>query len=108
MEAYVDMHRGDLSGPMHPMTCTWSQDRTTLTCQLNQPMDPQTGYTMHMGGGLRGMNGMMADMTRGGMMGGETLNGGMMHSGQSMGMMGDGWKSPNGSYGMMFRFRTGN
>lgn len=107
MEQYMDLHRGDMSSPMHPMTCTWSTDRTTAICVPNGPMDAQTQYAMHLGGGLRGVNGMPAVMTRGSMMGGESLNGGMMHSGQSMSMMGKHWKGPDGSYGMMFRFRTG-
>lgn len=33
-EQYLDLHRGDASGPLEPIGCTWSSDRLTVTCQL--------------------------------------------------------------------------
>jgi hypothetical protein len=31
-EGYVDLHRGGVTGPVHPMSCAWSADRARLTC----------------------------------------------------------------------------
>lgn len=111
MEQYVDLHRGDMAGPLHSMTCTWSADRQTVSCVPGTPMDPQTQYALHLGGGMKGGNGAMATMGQATQMGGQSVTTGMgngMHAGQSMSMMGSGWMGSNGSYGMMFSFRTGN
>ncbi len=111
MEQYVDLHHGDLSGPLHPMTCTWSADRSVLTCVPTSPMDPDDMYTLHMGGGMRGAQGGAVNMGRGSTMGGHTIQGNMMngsHAGQPMSMMGSGWRGADGSYGMMFQFHTGS
>jgi len=57
MEQYVDLHRGDVTAPTHPIACAWSADRTQLTCTPVTPLDAETGYTLHMGGGLRNADG---------------------------------------------------
>jgi len=115
MEQDVDLHHGTIADATRPMTCTWSADRKTVTCTPNTPMDAQTQYTLHMGGGMKGADSMMANMSKATQMGGQAVKatGGMgsmgdMHAGQSMSMMGSGWKASDGSYGMMFSFRTGN
>lgn len=109
MEQFVDLHRGDASGPVQPMTCSWSADRVTLTCRPDMPMDPDSLYTLHMGGGMMDGSGMRLNMGKGLQMGGQTLTGTMMggmHGGQPMSMMGSGWRGSDGDYGMMFSFRT--
>jgi hypothetical protein len=110
MEQYFDLHMGGLDGPVVPMSCGWSADRTTLTCNPAAPLQPRTSYTIHMGGGLTDANGRPAGYdTYGPMMGGQWIIGGMMtgsHGGMSWGMMGNGWRHANGSYGMVFTFTT--
>jgi len=109
MEAYMDMHTGTTAGAIMPMACSWSADRTTLTC-THAPLAGGSTYTIHVGGGMRDAGGNpidMGDMMN--MLGGTWLQSGMMggmHAGQSMGMMGSGWMGSNGSYGMMFTFTT--
>jgi hypothetical protein len=88
MEQYFDLHMGDLAGPTVPMTCGWSADRTTLTCNPAAPLELYTTYTIHMGGGLTDGNGRP---------GGYDTHGPMM---------GSGWRNANGSYGMVFTFTT--
>ena len=117
MERYVALHEGGLDGPVVPMTCTWSGDRTTLTCTPQSPLAPATRYTLHLGGGMRDQTGGGLDYERclaqhdgqwatAAMMGhgpGLGMGGGMM--GDSS-MMGPGWRHANGSYGMVFTFTT--
>jgi len=111
MEQYLDLHRGDASGPLVPITCTWSTDRQTVTCLPAQPLEPNTAYTFHMGGGMMDAHGHAIDMqTHMGQDGGQWLMPGMMggsHAGMPMSGMGNGWKGSNGSYGMLFPFTTG-
>ena len=52
MEEFVDLHQGDLSGPVVPMSCRWSADATVLTCTPASPLAAHTTYAIHMGGGL--------------------------------------------------------
>jgi len=110
MEAYVDLHRDDLGGPVVLMSCAWSADRTTLTCAPSTPLAPQTRYWIHLGGGLMTQAGQAIDYDRyGSMMGGQWIQGGMMngsHAGGPWGMMGGAWHNPNGAYGMAFPFTT--
>lgn len=109
MEAYMDMHVGTTAGAIMPMTCTWSPDRTTLTC-THAPLASGSAYTIHVGGGMTDAGGNpidMGDMVN--MMGGMWLQQGMMggmHAGQPTNMMGAGWMGSNGSYGMIFTFTT--
>jgi hypothetical protein len=84
------------------MSCTWSADRTTLTCVPGTPLQDNATYTLHLGAGMIAAGGGTA-------MGGQWLTGGMMgglHAGQPMSMMGGDWLGSNGSYGMMFSFTT--
>ena len=110
MEQYVDLHRGDLSGPAVAMTCAWSTDRTQLSCTPGSPLASRTTYALHMGGGMMSAGGMAVDYTTHGPgMGGQWIMGDMMtgtHGGMGWGMMGSGWRNANGSYGMEFTFTT--
>jgi len=110
MEAYMDVHQGTTAAGTVPMSCTWSADRTTLTCTHASPFAAGTMYTVHVGGGMKDADGMpvgMGDMMT--QMGGVWLTSGMMggmHAGQPMGSMGSGWMGANGNYGMIFKFTT--
>ena len=110
MEQYVDLHRGDLSGPIVPMSCSWSGDRATLTCRPATALQPHTTYAVHVGGGMLSLGGRPIDYAQyGPMMGGQWIMGGMMgasHGGTPWPMMGSGWRNGNGSYGMVFSFTT--
>ena len=110
MEAYMDVHAGTTAAATMAMTCTWSVDRTTLTCTHAAPMAGGTMYTIHVGGGMMDADDMpigMGDMIN--QMGGMWLQPGMnggTHAGQPMNMMGAGWMGANGNYGMIFTFTT--
>lgn len=110
MEQYVDLHMGDLSGAVVGMSCAWSGDRTVLTCTPATPLQPSTTYAIHMGGGMMSAGGAAVDYTTYGPgMGGQWIMGGMMtstHGGMGWGMMSNGWRNANGSYGMVFTFTT--
>lgn len=110
MEQFVDLHVGDLTGPIVPMTCGWSSDRTALTCTPLGALQPRTTYALHLGGGMMSQAGQPLDYGQyGGMMGGQWIAGGMMgasHGGRPWGMMGSGWSNSNGGYGMVFSFTT--
>lgn len=112
MEQYMDLHQGDVSGPLVPITCTWSADHLTVTCVPAQPLQPAAPYTFHVGAGMMDANGHGVDMglhmTQNG--GQWLMSGGMMgamHAGSPMSGMGAGWTGANGSYGMVFPFTTG-
>ena len=111
MEQYFDLHVGGLEGPMVPMSCGWSAERTTLTCNPAAPLQPRTTYAIHMGGGLADASGHPVGYEGyGPMMGGQWIQGGTMPGmhggGMGWGMMGNGWRHANGSYGMVFTFTT--
>jgi hypothetical protein len=110
MEQYVDLHQGELAGPLVPMSCAWSGDGTTLTCTPSAPLQHQTTYWIHLGGGLMTQAGQAVDYDGyGPMMGGQWIEGGMMggfHEGSPWGMMGGPWRHANGAYGMAFPFTT--
>jgi hypothetical protein len=110
MEAYMDVHQGTTAGPVMPMSCAWSADRTVLTCTHAAPFEHGAMYTTHIGGGMMDADDMPIDMNATGhRMGGEWLESGMMggtHAGQPTSGMGPGWHGSNGSYGMMFTFTT--
>ena len=111
MEQYMDLHQGDVSGPVVPMSCAWSADRSTLTCTPGEPLQSHVRYTIHMGSGMRDASGHMADTEQHGMqMGGQPVTGAMMgpmHGGDPAGMMGSGWQDPSdGHMGMAFTFET--
>lgn len=110
MEQYVDVHQGGISGPVVPMTCAFSADRTTLTCTHDQPLQAGTSYTIHLGSGMMDGSGHSAEIESHGMaMGGQPVGGQMMggmHNGQPTGMMGQGWQDGDGHLGMAFTFQT--
>jgi hypothetical protein len=110
MEQYIDLHEGDLAGTAVPMHCSWSGDRTTLTCTPQGPLASRRTYGVHLGGGLMTHAGQPLDCGQyGPTMGGQWIMGGMMggsHAGGSWGMMGPRWHNANGSYGMVFSFQT--
>ncbi len=110
MEQYVDLHMGDLSGAEVAMSCTWSADRTLLSCTPASPLASHATYAIHLGGGMMSAGGAAIDYTTYGPgLGGQWIMGGMMtgtHGGMSWGMMGNGWRNANGSYGMVFTFTT--
>src|SRR5579859_721439 len=78
MEQYVDFHDGTSAGPIHPMSCTWSADKTTLTCVPTAPLQANTMYTLHLGDGMVAGGGGTVNMDPGTGMGGQWLMGGMM------------------------------
>lgn len=108
MEMFAAMHMGDVRGPQVDGTWTWSEGHTHLGFAPAQPLMPGTEYTMHIGGGMMDARGHIADLdTHGPNMGGEWATGEMMNGGMMTGgMMGEGWQHSNGSYGMVFGFRT--
>lgn len=109
MEQYVALHEGDISGPVVAGTWTWQEDRTSLTFTPDEPLKPQTQYTVHIGGGLMDGVGNLLDCRRGEQFGGQWVTNGMMGGMGSMagGMTGDGWRHPgNQNYGMSFSFTT--
>jgi hypothetical protein len=119
MEQYVDLHRGEVTGPIHPISCAWSPDYTTLTCTPTPPLDSGTWYTLHVGGGMMGADGVPIHMDPDTWMGGWAQEGtpmgpgmmdgsmmGLTHAGDPWTMMGPGWQNANGTYGMVFPFQT--
>lgn len=108
MEQYMDLHQGGIGGPVVPMTCAWSPDRTILTCIPANPLAPATQFTIHVGAGMTDAQNHMMDMDDWTTMGGQWATSGMMggtHAGQPIGMMGAGWMH-GGHYGMLFTFTT--
>ena len=111
MNQFVDLHTGDVGGPIVPWTCTWSHEHRTLTCTPASPLEPLATYTVHVGGGMVDASGRLVDpWGYGSQVGGSWVMTGMMGghlAGGGWGHMGSGWRHPvNGSYGMAFSFRT--
>ena len=110
MEQYVDIHQGGIDGPVVPMTCAFSADRTTLTCTHDEPLGSRTTYTIHMGSAMMDGSGHPVEIESHGMaMGGQPVTGQMMggmHNGQPTGMMGQGWHDGDDHLGMAFTFET--
>ncbi|HEU4697870.1 MAG TPA: Ig-like domain-containing protein [Gemmatimonadales bacterium] len=112
MERYVDLHQGDVGGPVVPMACTWSNDRATLTCTPGTHLASGTGYALHVGSGMMDANNRPVDVEgHGTQMGGHRVTGQMMggmHAGQATGLMGPGWRHAGDAHmGMAFAFETG-
>lgn len=113
MEAYADLHEGDVSGRTVEGTWTWSDDYTTLTFTPAQPLRLATTYVIHLGGGMMDADDRPVDFQQYGPgLGGEWATSGMMNGGEPGGMMnggdhmGEGWQDDHGSYGMIFTFST--
>lgn len=106
----VDLHVGDLSGPVVPISCLASASGTRLTCTPLDPLRRGTTYVTHLGGGtgLGGYCGSMSSMMGGLWMGGLWVGGGSMtgtHGGMGWSGMGS-WADGCGGYGVAFPFTT--
>lgn len=115
MEEYVMLHEGDVTGPEVPGVWRMSDDRLELAFTPDAPLAPDTRYTIHVGGGMMDADGHQVDFgAHGEHMGGAWATDGMMGGGMMGGSVGDhhmgvGWRhSTNGTYGMVFSFRTGS
>lgn len=108
MEQYAALHAGAATGPVVAGTWAWSGDRTTLTFSPAQPLESQTQYTLHLGGGMRATDGGFVDYGPClGQYGGQWVTQQMMGGGMmGGGMLGSGWRHPNGTFGMVFGFTT--
>ena len=116
MEAYAALHEGAVVGPVVVGTWGISSDRTVLTFRPTTPLKAATTYVIHLAGGMMDGSGHMVNLERNGIgMGGQWATGAMMTGGMGAGMMGggqstmmgSGWQHPsNGSYGMVFTFKT--
>ncbi len=117
MAEYAVLHEGGVTGPEVAGTWAFSDDSLQLVFSHDQPLEPATQYTIHLGGGMMDADGNPVDIgEHGADMGGdwctgEMLGGGMMSGGMGPGMgshMGDGWQGgPNSdTYGMIFTFTT--
>lgn len=115
MEVFAALHEGDgVDGPLVDGTWTWSTDRTQLTFTPDTPLQAQSEYTIHIGGGMRDADGDVVDLEEHRHdMGGEWATRQMvedrMMGGRMMGgddMMGPGWQHANGTFGMLFTFTT--
>lgn len=104
MERYVVVHEESVTGPGVAGKWSWSADRRMLTFTPDAPLKARTTYVIHMGGGMRGQNGMALDYAPCAVLGGRSVTGGMMGGGMSM--MGPGWQGADGGYGMVFTFTT--
>lgn len=120
METFVALHEGaGVAGPLVDGTWEWSADRMHLTFTPSMPLDAQTSYTVHLGGGMMDADGHVVDLElHGHDMGGDTVTqqmmddrimqgGGMMGGPTGDDMMGPGWQHPeDGTFGMIFSFTT--
>ena len=104
MERYIALHQGaTTAGPVVAGRWTWSSDRRVITFDGDAVLRRAMQYTIHIGGGLRDSMNRELDHGACGAQGGENASPGMMGG---SGMMGDGWRHSNGSYGMLFTFTT--
>jgi len=92
-----------------PGAWAWSDDRTTLTFTAAQSLKAQTQYTLHLGGGMRAMDGGFVDYgpcvgQQSGQWATQEMMGGGVMGGENM--LRSGWRHPNGTYGMVFAFTT--
>lgn len=119
MQAFALLHEGSVTGPEVDGTWTLSPDRLSLRFTPSEPLSPDATYTIHLGGGMEGMNGQPVDFDEHGdhmggawatdaTMRGTMAGGGMMGGAMGGDHMGSGWQhATNGSYGMVFSFTTG-
>jgi Bacterial Ig-like domain len=111
MEDYMVLHKGDVTGPLVAGTWSWSADRLQAIFHPSSPLEPKTMYTIHVGGGMMDEDGDEVGFNHyGHQMGGVWATGQMMSGGMMGGstgwMMGEGWRSAGGVYGMLFSFTT--
>jgi hypothetical protein len=108
------LHQQDHTGRYGPLvmgTWSWSADSTHLRFMPDSPLDPDSDYTVHVGGGMMDAHGNVIDLEEHGPgMGGQWITEQMMQSCMTQvcgGMMGQGWQHPdNGTFGMGFTFTT--
>ncbi len=63
MEVFAALHEGDgMDGPLVDGTWTWSADRTQLTFTPDTPLQAQSEYTIHIGGGMQDADGDAVDL----------------------------------------------
>lgn len=105
MEAYMAVHEASVTGPLVAGMWSWSTDHRVATFTPNAPLKAHTTYVIHMGGGVQGANGHPVDTASCTALGGRSVTSGMMGGGMS-GMMGNGWRRADGTYGMIFSFTT--
>ena len=107
---HAAVHEGGVGGPVVAGSWMMEEGGTVLRFTPGQPWKPGTGYTVHLGGGMRDAEGHMVDFESHGMgMGGVWADAPMMGGGMMGGQhphMGEGWQHRNGSYGMVFSFTT--
>jgi hypothetical protein len=109
MTQFVDLHVGDPSGPTVPTSCVLSGDGVSVVCSPDEPLEEDTQYAFHLGGGMLDAGDHLVDMAEYGLqMGGQWLFSNMMraHGGMPWSMMGGAWHGSNGGYGMFFTFTT--
>ena len=128
MEAYAEVHEGDVMGPLVAGTWVWEPGEVTVKARFThrttvlrktliftpeEALLPGTQYTIHLGGNMRATDGkpirydvhglrhMAGQWAPEGMMGSTGTDGGRNH------MTAD-WQHANGSFGMTFTFKTGS
>jgi len=115
METLVVLHEGTLAGPAVAGVATWSADRTVLTFTPSAPLKRNMTYVLHLAPSLMGASGRPINLDACARLGGRYATGGMMgvSAGTGMtngawrpGMMGDGWRAADGTFGMFFSFTT--
>lgn len=112
MEAYAELHEGDVNGVVVSGTWDLSDDRGTLTFTLDEPLKSAMTYVIHLGGGIMDAQNRYLNWERYGFqLGGEWCTGEQMGPGPGGPMgpqyhQGPGWQHANGMYGMLFTFTT--
>ena len=115
MQGYVTLHQGGVTDSLVPCSKAWSPDSLTLTMTPMAMLHDSSQYTIHVGGGMRDAMGDSVSLAMHGTgLGGQWATGTMMNGGGMMGgggpmagqEMGMGWAGGNGTYGMVFTFKT--
>ena len=113
MVQFVALHEGDVSGPLVAGLWSTSEEGAALVFEPAAPLEADTQYTIHIGGGMTDRLGAHVDLgvhgpAMGGMWVTETMMTASMGMGPTGGMMGAGWAHPtDGTFGMTFSFWTG-
>jgi hypothetical protein len=110
MERFAALHVGDLGGDLVAGRWTLSADGSTLAFTPSAPLARATAYAIHLGGGLKDTAGRDVDLATGRALGGRWATAAMMSAASpgspAVAMVGYGWLAPDGTYGMIFTFRT--
>lgn len=107
-DAWFDVHRQGIAGPVVAGHWIWSADLRTATFHPDHPLGPGEMHAIHLGAGIRSASGAALNFTHCVEAGGQWAFGQPgWHHGEG-GPHGDrGWMHSNGSYGVMFGFTTG-